>query len=1023
MEGRRLARPGAAPPAWFAAWLERPRAVLLWAAAVLTAGVWAATQVPLEWVPSLELPAITVTAAWPGASPRAVERHVTSPIERALQGVPGTADVESWSREGQAALRLKVSPERPLDLYAAEVSDRLAALRGALPERVVPRLTREVPEELRDEQGFMTLQIVGSMSPQDLRRLAEETVAPRLRSLPGVSGLTLEGGQERELLVAMDAERLRAHGLSVETVRQRLAEALSDRSYGWLRSPGAQHLLLAPGHTDTDEIRRLSLAGGVPGAGGVRLQDVATAVLGPAPVRSLSRIDGKPVVTAIVDRATGTHLLGVADGVRRALDGLQPELPPGVSVLVADDRSEDVREELRGLNLQAVLGILAIFAVLALMLRGARAALVVIFSAAVSLAVALALLRPLGLTLNVLTLAGLVLLDGLLLDNATVVLEQILAERARDPGAPARAVARALGGVWLPLVGGTATTIAALLPLVYASGELRTLFAPFAVLAGLTFTVSLLSAALLVPVMGRLLPAPSLSHRRPSRVRRWALAPYRLAARYPKLTLAGLALLLGGVTHLFINEVEIGRRWEFEERPELTVRLRLPPGSGIEQTDELLRGFESTALARTCVKRTIARVGENAALLRVLFHEESLRGEEPYVLREALIAKALQTAGLDVGIHGLVQNSFYSGIGNVTGFMVEAYGPNYDELHRLAAGFAARLETDPRIAGVDVNAGRPGQPAGREVLRLRWDDHATARTGIAAAELASLLRSRLLALTPILYAPIEGSPHTPVRLVIAGAEREELARLLTRPLARIGEGSVRLADFAPVEIEREPPAIERSGQQYRRLLQVYYQGPYKMGEERIDREIAASALPPGYRLERPLGGMLDDGSRRQLLPLIAGALGAILLVIAAVLESWRLALRVMASIPLVWAGIAMAFVVSGESFAEGAFIGLVLTLGIAANDSILLTDRYRRLRLARPSTPSPRLALLALRDRQIPLWTTALISMAGMLPILVLPEEGRFWTGLAITVVGGLFSSTLLAPAAMVALLSWRRAA
>jgi multidrug efflux pump subunit AcrB len=243
---------------------------------------------------------------------------------------------------------------------------------------------------------------------------------------------------------------------------------------------------------------------------------------------------------------------------------------------------------------------------------------------------------------------------------------------------------------------------------------------------------------------------------------------------------------------------------------------------------------------------------------------------------------------------------------------------------------------------------------------------------------------------------------------------------LNRPLAAGLGGPVRLADHAALSIEKDPPVIERIDQQYRRTLQVYYRGPYRMGKEMLDKELAGLSLPPGYRIERPSYEFFDASVKRQFFWLILGTVGLVFLVIAAVLESWRLAAVVMLSVPLSWIGIALAFVLTGQNFAEGAFIGIVLTVGIAVNDAILLADRYRRLRISRPGTPVPVLALLALRQRLRPMWTTTLTSIAGMLPLLLIPDAGNFWVGLAVTVVGGLLASTLLAPAATLALLSWK---
>ncbi|MEM1203733.1 MAG: efflux RND transporter permease subunit, partial [Acidobacteriota bacterium] len=264
-----------------------------------------------------------------------------------------------------------------------------------------------------------------------------------------------------------------------------------------------------------------------------------------------------------------------------------------------------------------------------------------------------------------------------------------------------------------------------------------------------------------------------------------------------------------------------------------------------------------------------------------------------------------------------------------------------------------------------------------------------------------------------------GNPRLPMRVVTEGSESLDLNTLLQRPLTAGPGGPVRLMDHAELSIKKDPPVIERFNQQYRRTLRVYYKGPFRMGKKMLDRELASLSLPPGYRLERPRYEFFDKDVRRQFLWLVLGTVGLVFLVISAVLESWRLAAFVMLSVPVSWIGIALGFLWTGQNFAEGAFLGIVLTIGISVNDAILLVDRYRRLQLSRPTSPTATLALLALRQRLRPMWTTTLTSIAGMLPLLILPDAGNFWVGLAVTVIGGLLASTLLAPAAILALLSW----
>ena len=1064
---------------WAAALLNRPVAILAWAVALLIGGAWMATQVPLEWVPKVELPEVRVSASWPGASPRAVERYVTAPIERAAQAVEGTAHVESLSQEGRTTVTLQVGEGTDLGPYVARLNEQLALVRRDLPDRVTPRLTKRIPEALRDEQGFMTLQLVGPQPPGTLRRWAEDQLAPKLRSLSGVADVVVEGGTERELLVTLDPDRVAKYGLSAGAIRGRLARATTDAVYGRMRSRGHAALLLSPAEQSVDALRQLvvnPVAAETTGVA-IHLQDIARVQLGPAPRRSISRIDGQPVVTLTLDRAPASHMLEVAEAVKARIETLRPALPEEARLLVADDKSESVRQQLRDLSWRGGLGLVLVMFVLLFMLRSVRAVGIVLFSVAVALAVALALMGPLGLTLNLITLAGLVLVFGLLVDNSVVTVEQIMLQRARlatrgEKGLSLEtaAVQAALRAVWIPLLGGTLTTMAVMIPLVYLSGELRALFLPFGVLTALTLGASLVTAAVVVPVLGRWLPPPEPERRLPSWLRASVQAPFRWAGRFPKSTGAALLLLLGlplwllpaeftppedgwprpaermvdvynatfgsdavrtarewldpvlgGVVRPFIQQTSFGEQWNYETRPQAYVRLGFPPGNPITRADSLLQRFEQVALASESVRRTIARISERSATLRVQFYEPSLQTAEPYLVRERLIQEAVLLAGLTVSVGGLLPQGYYSGSGtNISGFTVEAYGPNYDDLAALAERFAQRLRRGSRrVAEVNTNAGRYRRQTSREVLRVGWTSEAVARTGLSSQQIASELRPVLATRFPSFYADLEGETHLPVRIVVAGADAIDITTLVDRPLTVSDTMQVKLKGVADYTVDEVPSRIERANQQYKRYIRIDYRGPYRMGNEYVEQALEAFQTPPGYRLERRQASFFTEETQSAFGWVLLGTIGLVFLVTAIVFESWRLPAVALLSLPTAAIGVALGFLWAGVAFAEGAFIGVVLLTGIAANDSILLVDRYRQLRQERPHGSPSLLARLAVRERLRPMWTTTISTIVAMLPLLVFPTEGEFWTGLAVTVTGGLLAATLLAPLASVALLAW----
>jgi multidrug efflux pump subunit AcrB len=610
-----------------------------------------------------------------------------------------------------------------------------------------------------------------------------------------------------------------------------------------------------------------------------------------------------------------------------------------------------------------------------------------------------------------------------------------------------------------------------MLPLVYLSGELRALFLPFGVLTALTLAASLGSAVVLVPTLGRWLPVSGQNHRLPRWMRRAVQWPYAVGAWAPTTTMLALLLLvgvpvwllpttlgaagnedasvlnrrlawvynqtagsdivqdarewtdpvLGGLVRPFVQQTTFGEQFDYDAEPEVSVRLGFPPGPPIERADSLLRPFEQTALASQSVRRTVARIRERQARLRVLFREAALETAEPYVLRERLIQEAVLLAGIDVSVGGLLPQGYYSRSGTrVSGFTITARGPNYDDLSALCERFARELKKKSRrVATVNTNASRRGFRQPREVLRFRFDPDAQARTGASPRRLTARLRPVLTTRRPALWADLEGAPQLPVRVVVKGARQMDVETLTDRPLTLAGSTQVKLGSAASYEVETVPSRIVRENQQYKRYVEVDYRGPHRMGEEFLKNALDAFPTPPGYSLKREQRTLFTEETERAFGWVILGTIVLVFLATAAVFESWRLPGVVLLSVPTALVGVAAAFLLAGDlAFAEGAFIGAVLLVGIAANDSILLVDRYRHLRAARPHGTVGPLMRLALRERLRPMWTTTLSTCVAMLPLLVFPQDGGFWTGMAVTVTGGLLAATLLAPLATVALVS-----
>jgi hydrophobic/amphiphilic exporter-1 (mainly G- bacteria), HAE1 family len=490
----------------------RPVAVTMAYVAVALLGVAAWRNIPLELLPDTQLPRLTVQAQWQGASPEAVEAFVTSPLEGTIRQVRGVEKVTSTSEAGRATIQVEFSRRTDMDFTRLELSERLAGLRGTLPARVVPRVLPYVPREFRDQQRpFLEYTVTGPYTPEALRAHVQDVIAPEINQVQGVNDVEVSGGRDRLLEIELDAHRVEALGLSPFLVRQRIQELEYVREAGMVETAGGLRTVAIRQRAETvDELHQLPLL--TDGGRIVRLRDVARVHDTYEDVRQHYRIDGFPAVSFTVHKEIGTNVVRVADVVKARVAELESMHPPGARLILDEDESEAVRTQLSDLRTRAMVAAGVIFLVLLLFLQSIRAAAIVFVTIAFSILITLNLIYWGGFTLNVLTLMGIAMGFGLIVDNAIVVLENVF-RRRKLGDAPAMAAERGAGDVVLPIFAATLTTVVVLIPFVYLQGELQAYYVPLAIVVGFSLVASLFVAFSFIPglasrVLGAVRPAP-----------------------------------------------------------------------------------------------------------------------------------------------------------------------------------------------------------------------------------------------------------------------------------------------------------------------------------------------------------------------------------------------------------------------------------------------------------------------------------------------------------------------------------
>ncbi|HJS46453.1 MAG TPA: efflux RND transporter permease subunit, partial [Gemmatimonadales bacterium] len=792
----------------------RPAVVWATALALCLAGVVAFARLPLATRTTVELPRLQVQASWPGASAELVETYLTSPVESAIQSVRGVRKTSSTSGEGTASLTIELEKGTDVQMARLEMLERLELLRPEFPAGAnPPSVSNYVPEEL-DEAPLLEVTLSGPYTPGALTRIAEDRVLPRVSAVEGVSGVDLRGTAELGVSVSYDARRLRQLGMTPSALGEAIADARMVRPLGELtRGQGELQVILRDQPGALGDLAELPVRG--PSGRVFALGELA-AVRQEEDTRGFFyRINGVPAVSLTIARLPGADAIKTAARVRATLDALAPTLPARVDIAVATDESVELRKELNDLLLRGAIAFGAVVLVLALTLRRARPVVLVMGSAAVAIAGTALGLYLLGIPANLLTLAGLGMGIGILVQNGLVVVERLRL-------VPDRPDARAEAGVRITpaIIGATLTTAVVLFPFLYLQGNARAAFVPFAAAFALALGWSVASAVVFVPAVAG---GIARGGARGTRFTRWLGRGYAWMVvrilRWRWATLAVAAALTAFAGWTFVKKVPRSAwgNW-FDQRTTLSARLSFPRGSDPESLDRGMREFERIVVGVPGVEQVVTRGGSEGASMQVLFTREAGLGPLPYQMEEALTQRAVLVGGAQVSVRGQGPgfSAGYGGGGSVS-FRIKILGFSYAGVEQMAYDLKARLERITRVRDVDVNAGSFWRREKAYQVTLEPDRNALARYGLTAGDFARTVGREVRG--PVSRERIEvDGEDLPLSLKAEGTRDRALDDLGRALVPNAAGAPVRLADLAAVDEREALSSISREDQQYVRVV-------------------------------------------------------------------------------------------------------------------------------------------------------------------------------------------------------------
>lgn len=1008
--------------------IRRPVAVAMGYFAVALLGVAAWGNIPVELLPDPRLPRLDVIGEWPGASPETVEAFLTSPVEAVIQQVQGVEKVTSVSQERQARITVEFDRETDMDFARLDLSERLATLEEELPPGVQRVMIEPyVPEDFRDAQRpVLQYTFTGPRTLESLRHHLDDVVIPELTRVDGVATVRAFGGRPRLLEVELNRELMAAMRVSPQEVASRIGALDLVREAGSVRDAGREWTVTIRNRPGSAEDVRNAVVSSRDGRV-VRVKDIGVVRDTYEDVRGYYRVNARPAVRMSVTKEIGANTVRVADGVKERLAVVEGRNPPNTRFLLDWDESRQIRRQLSDLRNRAAVSVVVIFGVLLLFLRSFRSAVVVFATIAFSILISLNLIYFSGLSLNLLTLMGLAMGFGLIVDNSIVVLENVY-RRWQSGRSADDAIYEGASHVVLPILAATATTLIVFVPFVYMQDELRVFYVPLAIVVALTLVASLGVAFTFIPALvKKLLPARksdaewisgvapgSSASSAPARApfyERFYRGLVTRTLRWPWLTVVMGLSALGGSWYLFDEYVTrgtiFGGGWGQETY--ISINIRLPRGSDLERTDQLTRYFEERLREMPEVEQFEANINEEGSRMRVTFPEELEHTMVPVAIKDQLFAFSLGFSGADVRVYGFGP-SFYGGGGSAPTYRIQVLGYNYEKVRDIAQDLGSRLTRLPRVRDVDTNASRgwgyDRDKASEFAVAIKRD--LLARHDVTVAQLVGQIQAAVRGQVSLSTMKI-GGEEVRYDVKLEGNREVDLLELEQTLIVTPSGQPIRLGELVVVEPRDVLANINREDQQYERSVAYEFRGPYKLGDVVHNTVINATEVPPGYTVKKSDRWRWSVEEQSQLRLVLIVSILLVYMVTAALFESLLLPLCVLLAVPMALIGVFMIFFFLDAHFTREAWIGVIMMGGIVVNNAILLVDHVSRIRKDRGLALKPAIVQGTV-ERVRPILMTSTTTILGMLPLVLLSDSANsnIWNALAYALIGGLLSSTFL---------------
>jgi len=984
-------------------------------------GMISFTRLGLDFFPELEYPTVSVITNYSGVSPEDLENTITRPLEQVINSVSGVKNVNSVTSEGISVIMVDFEWGTNLDFAAQDIRDQIGVSQSYLPEDASDPLVVKFDIS---QMPIIFWGVTSDLPTYELKELFEEEVTPRLERIEGVASAQVFSTDTREILVELDRAALESRMLASDQIIQALRMENLNLPAGYIVERHSEYLVRTLGEFESLDHIRKTVVGSTPAGEPIYLDDVSEVKDTVKEPRYLARIQKENGVYLFISKRSGANTVTAAEAVKKELKAIKPNLPEGIKFHTAMDQADMIQDVIRKTGGNALAGgVLAILFIF-IFLGNWRPTVTIAVAIPLSVIATFIAFYAAGYTLNLLTLGGLALGIGMLVDNAIVVIENIF--RHLEEGKSRKQAAKiGASEVGMAITASTLTTIAVFFPMVFASGITGKLTRGLALAIAFSLVASLFVALTVVPMMAsfifKLKKKKRQGKERPkrevfSRIRNFYESTLYKALQHRGRVLGGAGglLLLSLVLVPFIGT-------EFmpsSDRDMLILKVKMPIGTSLEETDRVTSLVEDTLLNEPEVEIVSAQVGSMAeedpsdaasgfgatgvheALLWVGLKEQEERSLSDLEILEKIRSKLPRYKGVE---YEYIDMSQMMTGGAEAPVEIKVFGKDLTRLKETADNIVSRIKDIEGLRDV-----RHSVEEGKPEYKIEIDREKAARMGLLVAQVGNTVQTASLGKVATKYR--EGDDEFDVKVRLEEKYRDDLEDIKNIPIMTPSQSMIKLNQIANITEGEGPVEITRENQGRVVTILANIAGR-DLGSIMDDvKESLADlerALPGGYFIE--YGGQYEDMQEAFLIMIGVFALASLLvyMIMASQFESFLHPFVIMFTIPLGVIGVVIALLVTGKTLSLVSLIGFIILGGIAVNNGIVMVDYINQLK--RKGITKKEAILKGCSVRLRPVLITALTTMIGMLPMAISTSSGsEMRSPMAIAVIGGLFATTLL---------------